>query len=68
MPHPPPNQTFASFHVHPNLSSPYPSTPQNNYLNNGIGDTGISDKYMIPSYVISSRGLAMYDPSHERTL
>ena len=55
--------TFALFHVHPNNSGPYPSTPDNNYLGNGQGDTGVADKYGIPFYVISKSGLAMYDPT-----
>ena len=56
------NPTFAVFHVHPNNSGPYPSTPDNNKLGNKKGDTGVADDYGIPFLVISSRGLAMYDP------
>jgi hypothetical protein len=54
--------TFALFHVHPNNSGPYPSTPGNNMLGNKEGDTGVADRVNIPYYVISSRGLTMYDP------
>jgi hypothetical protein len=56
------NPTFALFHVHPSNSGPYPSTPGNNKLGNDKGDTGVADQYGIPFYVISSRGLTMYDP------
>ena len=56
------NPTFALFHVHPNNSGSYPSTPGNNKLGNKQGDTGVADRLNIPFYVMSNRGLAMYDP------
>ncbi len=55
--------TFALFHVHPNNSSPWPSTPGNNKLGNNKGDTGEADRINVPFYVISSRGLSVYDPA-----
>jgi hypothetical protein len=63
LPSNPSGATLALFHVHPNNSGPYPSTPNNNRLNNGKGDTGVADQYGIPFYIISNRGLALYDPT-----
>jgi len=59
----PAGATFAVFHVHPNNGGGYPSTPDNNALGNKQGDTGVADQYKIPFYVISSRGLSVYDPA-----
>lgn len=59
--------TFASFHVHPNRTTRNPSTPENNYLNNGIGDTGIAGEYNIRFYVMHRAGLTMYDPATRQT-
>jgi RHS repeat-associated protein len=59
----PAGATFALFHVHSNDAGPNPSTPKNNRLGNNLGDTGVADKYNIPFYVISSRGLTVYDPA-----
>jgi hypothetical protein len=56
------NPTFALFHVHPSNSGHWPSTPDNNKLGNKEGDTGVADRFNVPFYVISSSGLALYDP------
>ena len=58
-----PLPTFALIHVHPAGGGAYPSTPGNNWEGNGLGDTGIADKYRIDVYVISQLGLTMYDPA-----
>ena len=55
-----PGQTFAIFHVHPNSSGQYPSTPSNNYANNGHGDTGMADRWKIDIYVVHRNGLSVY--------
>jgi hypothetical protein len=55
-----PGQTFAVFHVHPNMSLPTPSTPGNNFLGNTFGDTGSADRGQFDIYVVSSRGLTVY--------
>jgi hypothetical protein len=55
-----PDQTFAIVHVHPNNSGQYPSTPSNNYMNNGKGDTGLADQWHIDIYVIHRLGLSVY--------
>jgi RHS repeat-associated protein len=54
---------FALFHVHPNTGSWQPSTPQNNYEGNGLGDTGVADKFNLQMYVVSRAGLGLYDPT-----
>jgi len=67
--------TFANFHIHPGLgSSGEPSTPDNNYEGNGKGDTGMADdvyrglyKQAIQIYVMSWKGLSMYDPETKTT-
>src|ERR1035437_125361 len=59
--------TFAVFHVHPNASGEYPSTPTNNYAGNGQGDTGMADKRHLDIYVVSSRGLTVYYPATKTT-
>ena len=58
-----PGTTFALFHVHPNTSGWQPSTPGNNYEGNRFGDTGYADKYNFQTYVVSRKGLGMYDPA-----
>lgn len=55
-----PGSTFAIFHVHPNSSGQYPSTPSNNYMDNGMGDTGMADKWKIDIYVVHRFGLSAY--------
>lgn len=55
-----PGSTFAIVHVHPNNSGQYPSTPVNNYTNNGQGDTGMADKRHIDVYVVHRNGLSVY--------
>lgn len=57
-----PDKTFANFHVHPGTGHGNPSTPENNYHGNGVGDTGVADKYGLKMYIISRDGLSMYDP------
>ena len=52
--------TFAVFHVHPNRGGFMPSTPYNNYLGNGAGDTGMADAHKLDIYVVSSRALSVY--------
>jgi len=54
------NTTFALFHIHPNNSGAYPSTPSNNIAGNGLGDTGWADKDHFDIYAASSRGLTVY--------
>jgi len=61
--------TFANFHIHPGQStSGLPSTPGNNYEGNKEGDTGMVDRIYhdygqaVPIYVMSWKGLSMYDP------
>ena len=62
------NPTFALFHVHPDKSGPYPSTSENNALGRkDRGDTLVSDQKQIPFYVLSSRGLTMYDPKTKKS-
>jgi hypothetical protein len=69
------NPTFANFHIHPkglDSNNGAPSTPENNYDNNGKGDTGAFDDIYslnqngkhqaISVYVMSWYGLSMYDP------
>ena len=56
------NVTFALFHVHPNGGGMWPSTPQNNYMGNGLGDTGFADKVGFDIYVVSRSGLTVYSP------
>ncbi|MCL2659583.1 MAG: hypothetical protein FWD64_03575 [Acidobacteriaceae bacterium] len=58
-----PGTTFALFHTHPNFGSWQPSTPQNNFEGNPLGDTGVADKYNLQMYVVSQRGLGYYDPA-----
>src|ERR1019366_4387412 len=58
--------TFAVLHVHPNISSEYPSTPKNSYTG-GQGDTGMADKLGVDVYVVSSRGLTVYYPASKAT-
>lgn len=53
------SSTFAIFHVHPNASGPQPSSPATSL--NGVGDTGVADKYGLDVFVISSSGLWYYD-------
>ena len=55
-----PNSTWAIFHVHPNNSGPQPSTPETSV--NHQGDTTLANKYSDYVYVMSSRGLWVYDP------
>jgi RHS repeat-associated protein len=62
-----PGTTFAVFHTHPNNSGPYPSTPDNNHEGNKFGDTGVGDKYNMQMYVVSSRGLTVYDPTTKQS-
>lgn len=52
--------TFALFHIHPNNSSPWLSTPANNYVGNGMGDTGWADRDHFDIYAASQRGLTVY--------
>jgi hypothetical protein len=59
--------TFAVFHVHPNSTTRNPSTPGNNYLGTGRGDTGIADDFNIRFYVMHAAGLTMYDPATKKT-
>ncbi len=54
-------RTLALFHVHPIRGGRNPSTPENNYLGSGEGDTGIADRLKIDIYVIHRDGLSMYD-------
>jgi hypothetical protein len=56
------SNTFALFHVHPNGGGMWPSTPKNNYMGNGLGDTGFADKVGFDIYVVSSSGLTVYSP------
>jgi hypothetical protein len=61
--------TFANFHIHPGQStSGMPSTPKDAYEGK-LGDTGMADnvysgpyKQAIQIYVMSWKGLSMYDP------
>jgi hypothetical protein len=55
-----PGQTFALFHVHPNNSGQYPSTPSNHYGTEGHDDTYLADKYHLDIYVVHQRGLSVY--------
>lgn len=60
--------TVALFHVHPNRCVDdnarciWPSTPDDNYEHNGMGDTGMADKEKIDIYVVSKEGLTRYRP------
>jgi hypothetical protein len=63
-----PGSTFAVFHVHPNMSGIYPSTPTDNVTNDGKGDTWYADKYGWDVYVVSRGGLTVYRPSGELTI
>lgn len=58
--------TVALFHVHPNDCDSevciWPSTPDDNYEHNGMGDTGLADKYKIDIYVLTNRALTRYRP------
>ncbi len=56
-----PAYTIALFHVHPNKSSMYPSTRDNNSLRNDLGDEGIADLRGIDIFVIHRDGLTKYD-------
>jgi hypothetical protein len=60
-----PNPTFDVFHVHPNNSGPYPSTPNDSA--DGKGDTTVGDTYGISMFVVSSRGLTVYDPGTKKS-
>ncbi|MEK6278780.1 MAG: S8 family serine peptidase [Acidobacteriota bacterium] len=62
-----PNRTFAIFHVHPLRGGRNPSTPDNNYLGNAEGDTGIADRLKIDFYVMHRNGLTMYDHKTKQT-
>ena len=53
--------TFAIFHVHPNSSSRFPSTPENNADNNKKGDTGLAAEFKLQIYVMHKDGMTMYD-------
>lgn len=54
--------TFAIFHVHPNSSTRFPSTPSNNADNKKDGgDTFIADKFKLKIYVMHKDGMTMYD-------
>ncbi len=55
-----PGQTFAIFHVHPNNTGQYPSTPSNHYGNKGQGDTALADENHIDIYVVHRLGLSVY--------
>jgi len=57
-----PGLTFAIFHVHPNNSTRFPSTPKNNSQSNKDGDTGIADRFKMQIYVMHKDGMTMYDP------
>lgn len=61
-----PGITTAIVHTHPNSSGPKPSTPTTSV--NGVGDTGIGVRYMVDIYVVSSRGLWVYDWKTKRTI
>ena len=61
------NKTYAIVHVHPNASGGNPSTPGNNYLGNGVGDTGIANKFGIKFYILHRTGLRVYDPQTKTT-
>lgn len=52
--------TFAVFHVHPNKSGQYPSTPKDNFASNGEGDTGMADRRHVDIYVVHRFGLSVY--------
>ena len=60
--------TFAVFHVHPNNSGKYPSTPANNYAHNGKGDTGMADANRLDVYVVHRDGLTVYRSSTKVTV
>ena len=60
--------TFAIFHVHPNFSSEFPSTPTNNYMSNGKGDTGMADELGVDVYVVSGKGLTVYYSATKKTV
>jgi len=62
-----PNKTYAIVHVHSNRISGEPSTPDNNSLRNGKGDTGLADQYGINVYVLHRTGLRVYDPVTKKT-
>lgn len=54
--------TFAIFHVHPNKSTRFPSTPDNNADNKKDGgDTYTADKVKLQVYVMHRDGMTMYD-------
>ena len=61
-----PGKTKAIVHTHPNSSSPKPSTPKTS--ENGKGDTGIADAFKLDIYVVSSRGLWVYDHQSQKIL
>jgi len=54
------SDTFALFHVHTNGTGLFPSTPDDNYMGNGEGDTGVADKDHLDMYVMSEQGLTAY--------
>ena len=53
-------RTFAIIHSHPNNSTEFPSTPENNSEGNSLGDTGNADKYRLDFYVVHRYGLTYY--------
>jgi hypothetical protein len=55
-----PGQTFALFHIHPNNTGQYPSTPSNHYGNKGQGDTAMADEVHVDIYVVHRLGLSVY--------
>lgn len=57
---------IAIFHTHPNSGGENPSTPENSVLGKEASDTKTADALGIPIYVISSRGLTMYDPATKK--
>src|SRR5579871_3059063 len=54
------DNTFAVVHVHPNgdggIRNAFPSTPDDNSMDNGLGDTGAADQGHFDMYVVSQWG------------
>lgn len=57
----------AIFHTHPNSGGEHPSTPENSMRGKEASDTKTADSLGIPIYVISGRGLTMYDPATKKS-
>jgi hypothetical protein len=51
--------TIAIFHVHPNGTTPFPSTPDNTLSAHG-SDTETADKFHVDVYVVSADMLSVY--------